>query len=308
MANTFDYIQVTDKNLSAKDAVFDAVVVANYGDPGLDEDYHADILSRFVICKLESCNRTLTADRFKNMLVVVKRPELLWINYQGGFLNDPLNQRRTDAAMNSNIGLASNYTANAIGRINNPYALGEKLKIKLIKNEDGPAYVRNQDPFFFSECAVWDAGITSSQYYGAWHTQGLNSNPYIGSINGSNNLRLKTLTPNGGGNYTVVVNKVQYEAFSLTLFPEKANSLVNLFQNTSSFDYYYNANGGYVFSSTFSVPLNFMKFEDMNVGGKARTVTTNCIPLVVATPNTFTVPKSRNSGTVNYTPTYIEKA
>lgn len=309
MANTFDYVQVTDKNLQSKDAVFDAVVVANYGDPGLDEDYHADILSRFVICKLESTNRTLTTDRFKNMLIVVKRPETLWIDYQGGFLNEPINQRRVDKSLNSNVGLASNYTVNAIPTINYPYKLGDSLKVKLIKNEAGPAYVRKQDTLFTSECKIYDPAISSSVYYGSWHTQGLNSSPYISNNNGANNLRLKTIAAEDSlGNYTVAINKTQYEAFALTLFPDKANSLISLFQNSSSFDYFYDANGGYVFSRNFSVNLNFAKYEDMNVMGRARIATADCMPLIVSAPQTFTAPKSRSSGTVNYTPTYITKA
>jgi hypothetical protein len=308
MDNIFDYIQVTDKNLKAKDAIFDAVVVSNYGDPGLDEDYHADILSRYVICKIESSNRTLTSDRYKNMIVLVKRPRSLWIDYNGGFLNAPINQQRVDSNLNSNIGLASNYSVNAIPRMNDPYKLGEKLKIKLIKEDSGPSFVSNQDYFFSSECPIWDVNISSSMYYGSWHTQGLNSDPYITANNGANNLRMKTIVPASEGGYTMTLNKIQYEAFSLTIFPKKANSLVSLFSNASDFNYYYNANGGYVFSETFSINLNFLKYEDMNVGNKARTNTTNCMPLIVAAPQTFTVPKSRNSGTVNYTPTYIEKS
>ena len=131
---TLTYINTTDKNLQSKDAVFDATVVANYGDPGLSEDYHADLLSRYVICKLESSNRTLTSDKYKNMIVVVKRPESLWINYQGGFLSNPTAQKRVDYDLNTNVGSAANYSTNTIPAINYPYQLGEKIKIKLIKN------------------------------------------------------------------------------------------------------------------------------------------------------------------------------
>ena len=309
MANTFDYIKVTDKNLQSKDAVFDAAVVANYGDPGLDEDYHADILSKYVICKLESSNRTLSFDRYKNMLVVVKRPESLWINYQGGFINNPANQQRVDASLNTNVGIASNYSSNNIPRINSPYKLGEKIKIKLIKNE--PYYFTTEsNAFFSSACNVWNSSSAAIGYYQGWHNQGLNSNPYIVNNNGANNLEIKTITQNALNPYfySIVLNKIQYEAFLLNSFPQKAASLVSLFNGSSSFSYYYNANGGYAYSKNFFLPLNFVKYEDLNIGEKARTQTTNCIPLIVSTPNTFTVPKSRNSGTVNYTPTYIQKS
>lgn len=306
MANTFDYIRVTDKNLQAKDAIFDATVVANYGDPGLDEDCHFDILSRFVICKLESSNRTLTADRYKNMIVVVKRPEKLWINYEGGYALNSADQKRSDQSLNTNVGSASNFSVNAIPRMNYPYKLGDKIKVKLIKGN--PEHqLSADDPFFQSECPLWDDARASTKYYQNWHTEGLNSNPYIAGNNGEWNLRMKTITPVNSANdrYVIVLNKIQYEAFSLTLFPEKAASLISLFSNSSGFTYYYNTNGGYVYASTFSVPLNFVKFEDMNVEGRDRTVTTNCIPLIVASPITFTQPKSRQSGTINYTPTYI---
>ena len=307
--NTFTYIQVTDKNLSEKDAVFDATVVANYGDPGLDEDYHADILSRYVICKLESSNRTLTSDRYKNMLIVVQRPSALWINYQGGFLNDPVNQQRVDAQLNANVGAAGSYSANAIPRMNLPYNLGDKIKVKLIKSES-PSYLLNQDNFFVSQCNVWDNSVPNSTFYQSWHTQGLNSNNYIVNSNGAANLRMKTLSPTDNTNtyYSIVINKIQYEAFSLTLFSSAAASLVSLFSNQSRFSYYYDANGGYAFSQNFTLDLNFVKYEDINVDGRARTSITNCIPLIVTSPETFTIPQTRQSGTINYVPTYIQKS
>jgi len=309
MVNTFSYIKVTNKNLGAKDAIFDATVVANYGDPGLDEDYHADILSRFVICKLESCNRTLTSDRYKNMLIVVKRPQNLWISYQGGFLSNPAKQKRVDSELNSNMGAAASYSASAIPKMNNPYKLGDKIKVKLIK--DGPPhFVADKDNFFYSECSLWDASNVDIKYYRTWHNQGLNSNNYIVRNNGTYNLRMKTIAPTNDTHtiYCATINKIQYEAFSLSLFPEKANSLISLFSNASGFRFYYLANGGYAFQNQFSIPLNFAKYEDLNLEQRSRTYVTNCIPLIVAAPNTFTVPKSRASGTINYTPTYIMRS
>ena len=70
--------------------------------------------------------------------------------------------------------------------------------------------------------------------------------------------------------------------------------------------YYYKGNGGYVFSKTFWLGLNSLfAYEDINIGGKARIPTNTCLPLVVTSPNTFTVPQTRAIGTVNYSPTYI---
>ena len=306
---TLTYIQTTDKNLESKDAVFDATVIANYGDPGLQEDYQADLLSRYVICKLESSNRTLTADKYKNMIVVVKRPETLWINYQGGFQNNPSIQQRVDYDLNTNVGSAANYSTNTIPAINYPYQLGEKIKIKLIKNS-GFNYLLNNDSFFNSQCDVWDSNSAAVGYYQGWHNQGLNSNSYIVNSNGANALEVKTITPTDISNtsYSINLNKLQYEAFLLTLFPDQASSLVSLFNGVSNFSFYYNDNGGYAYHNNSTLPFNFVKFEDMNLGGKARIANTSCMPLIVAAPVSFTVPQSRDAGTVNYSPTYITKS
>ena len=308
-SNTFDNITLTDKNLDSSDAVFDATVVANYGDPGLTEDYHADFLSRYVICKLESSNRALTTDKAKNMVIVVKRPKTLWINYDGGFLNNPANQRRVDDNLNANVGSAANYSTSVIPAINIPYSLGSRIKVKLIKDENY-SYLTQKDSFFASRCNVWDASSSAIGYYQGWHNQGLNSNPYVSQKNGASNIQIKTIFPTDATNtfYTIALNKTQYEAFSLTMYPEQAASLIALFSNTSAFKYYYKGNGGYSYQNDFVLNLNFLKYEDMNTDNRARTNTTNCIPLIVATPNTFTVPAVRSAGTVNYTPTYFTKA
>ena len=42
---TLQYLTTTNNNTHRKDKIYDATVVANYGDPGLQEDYFADILS-----------------------------------------------------------------------------------------------------------------------------------------------------------------------------------------------------------------------------------------------------------------------
>ena len=42
---TLSFLSTTNNNTHRKDKIYDATVVANYGDPGLQEDYFADILS-----------------------------------------------------------------------------------------------------------------------------------------------------------------------------------------------------------------------------------------------------------------------
>ena len=122
---------VTVQNRNSE--IVTARVVANYGDPGITEDKHFDILSRFVIVMLESCDRMPTLHLHKTMFAVVLRPLHLWVNVDGGVASNVINQRRSDAMGNINIGSVHNYSLNNIPKINNPYKIGETLKIKKIK-------------------------------------------------------------------------------------------------------------------------------------------------------------------------------
>jgi hypothetical protein len=314
-SQTSQNMYITNANTIDPNAILSATVVANYGDPGLTEDYHADILSRYVICMIESSNRTLTNSKYQNMLVVVRRPQSLWINYQGGFINNPNSQVRIDANLNSNTGPAGNYSSSSIGQINSPYSLGQKIQIKLIKNPAG-LYLTQGNAFFQSACSLWGGSINN--YQGS-QNQGLNNSytSYIIDNNGQTNLQLKTIAPFNSPNpnltyininqnyYYVTLNKIQYEAFILYLYGinnTTASSFVNLFRGSASNAYYF-INGGYVFSNNFYIYLNSCLYEDINTNLN-RQVSSSCIPLIVATPNTFTVPQTRNLGTVNYTPTY----
>lgn len=305
-SQTFSEIKKTKNNYDKDTNVFDAVVLANYGDPGLEEDYHADILSRYLICMLESTNRVLTYEKWKTMIVVVKRPEHLWIKYDGGFVNDITRQRRVDSNLNSNLGPASSYTSDNIPKINFPYRIGEKIKIKKIDKQN----------IFQSECPENIYRIYPD--YGTWHTQGSGLIDY-GPIESYRSLmRYKTIYPiqnstSTSYSYNFYFTKTQYEAMVLSLHNNL--SLKSLFfPGPPENSYYYRGNGGYYFAPNnplFSPPievsdlLNVVEYEDMNVGGKYRVSSNSCIPLVVTTPNSFSVPKTRQTSTINYSPTYV---
>jgi len=307
---TVSYIATSNRNDHQEDALIDATVIANYGDPGLTEDYQFDILSRYVICMIESSNRVLTNNRYNNMIVIVQRPPALWINYQGGIAASTSAQQRVDANLNVAIGQAGNFSSSNIAPINVPYNMGDTIKIKLLKDSNYLSLL-TANTFFQSVDTRW---TTLQQSYGTWHTQGA-AIPYISQqSNGSNSLRVKTITPYGSGTqnpnsnnsfFYFCLNKAQYEAFVLNQYPNQTNSLVNLFTNKSNFAAYYSQNGGYAYQqqTTFNFPI--VMYEDVNIGLKARTSVTNCIPLIVTSPSNFTVPSARASGTVNYNPTYV---
>ena len=294
------------KTLRNRDSeIMEARVIANYGDPGLDEDYHFDLLSKYVIVMIESVQRVLTSDKHTHMLAVVKRPENLWIQT----VNDPngnvTNQRRMDFKQNVNIGLADAYSVKGINRISPAYAMGESIRIRKLSQ---PISIFGTEQFFYSAFTTWDE---TSWGYNQWHSEG-STLPGFNTSEVKNVLRHKTLerdiTIADPHTFRTALYNRQYEAFMLTLNHSDeglAQGMTALFDGSwNGNGAVYTANGGYCFHDKDHITLSAVGFEDINVGQKARVATNECIPLVVTTPNTFPVPSIRQLGTIQYTPTY----
>jgi hypothetical protein len=290
---SLEEIRKTQKNLHSE--ILEARVIANYGDPGLDEDYHFDILSRYVIVMIESSDRVLTVNKWASMLAVVKRPEILWIDAVNGKSQDATSQQRSDFENNINVGSSQGYSVNSIPRINNPYKLGDIIKIKKLNSLASI----NTSVFGMDE---------SNVSYGSWHTQGISSS-YFSSI-GDSGLLLKTISllDASSNSYNFTLTKYQYEAMSLYINSgdsSKTTKLMQIFSGSwAGPKYIYLANGGYLFKSLSSIPLYGCFYEDTNSDNKQRTSNDSCVPLVVTTPNSFPTPKTRSVGTISYSPSY----
>lgn len=282
--------------------ILEAKIIANYGDPGLDEDYHFDLLSRYVVVMIASYQRVLTSDKYEKMIAIVRRPETLWVSAASTPDNNPTNQVRQDASQNTSQGIAGSFSSNGISRIYPAYSFGETIRIR--KTHDT---IQPPNSFFYSAFTKWDSSTWS---YGGWHSDG-STLPYFKSDDMKSNLRQKTINPIAAGShyYQGFMHKMHYEAFALSINQgdsAMANGLASIFDSTwGGNPAVYNANGGYVFGNggTF-VLLNTLAYEDMNLGHKARVSSNDCIPLVVTTPNTFPAPSSRSIGTIIYNPTY----
>lgn len=281
--------------------ILEARVIANYGDPGLDEDYHFDILSRYVVVMIESCQRIVTNDKYSGMIALVRRPQHLWVEASSTPNGNATSQQRKDANENVSVGLAGSFSTNGISRIYPAYSFGETIRIrKLAVNVQPP-----DDPFFYSKFSLWNSNTWG---YADWHTDG-STLPYFTSDAMKNNLQQKTITPTDFANYYAgILNKFQYEAFILYLAQGNSalsNGMTSIFNHTwNGNPAVYSANGGYLFNDRASVTLNTLAYEDINVGNKARVASNECIPLVVTTPNSFPIPSARAIGTIAYNPTY----
>jgi hypothetical protein len=292
-----------------KDKIKVARVIANYGDPGLDEDSHFDILSRYVIAMLESCDRVLTHDRWIKMLIVVKRPDNLWIQRAGDSNANLTSIQRVDSQGNVNVGSASNYSVKGISRINKPYTLGESIRVRKSLTPS----TTTTEPTFFQ--AGFDNTFWTSDYkfYNPWHSDGSTLPYFANQPNRISYLRNKTITPVSSdtthSQYLFTLHKLQYEAAILTMYPSLVNSLTTIFNGSwVGASQVYSAHGGYLFQSqdydNCSQIIASCEYEDINVGQKQRVPSAECIPLIVTTPNSFPTPKVRSVGTINYNPSY----
>jgi hypothetical protein len=295
--------------------IITATVIANYGDPGLNEDYHCDILSRYIICIINSPNRLITADTYKNGLsfVAVKRPENLWINYQGGYQNNVATQKRVDANSNSNTGPAINYSINQIPPINYPYQLGEQITLKKLDKIISLNGTDDSKNFFNTECTenIDPDDIGDNKIFYQKGQDGGFSDSYISSFN----LKpIKTINNVGltDGFFNIALSKVQYEAAMLNISSDYRTQLVNLFEGYPTYPSFKDYCGGYLFygkAPQYQAVFNTVQYEDLNAGPerKERISISNCVPAIITTPNTFSVPTQRSTATINYTPTYITK-
>jgi hypothetical protein len=287
--------------VNSKSDVLDAKVVANYGDPGLDEDYHFDVLSRYVIVMIESAYRVPTVDKWSKMFAIVQRPQHLWINLEEGKAPSPNSQKRSDALGNVSVGLAGGFSIAGIPRVNFPYQVGELIKIKKLAQP-----LKLGDSFFNSE------GFTETpDSYGVWHTEGSTLPYFAGNQARIDELQRKTIYQPNASNplqFAYTLYKYQYEAFMLSLAasnPPMTTHLTQIFDNTLTNDSaIYKAHGGYLFKDLQYINMLAVEYEDINVGNKQRLSSNECMPLIVATPNTFPTPKVRSVGTVSYNPTY----
>src|ERR1017187_8276693 len=159
---------------NSKSNILTAKVIANWGDPGLQEDFGFDILSRLLIVMLESTDRIPTSDKWMGMLAAVLRPKTLWIDAVGGQAANPTDQQRADQLGNTNIGVGGNFSVNAISTINQSYQIGEIIHIQKL-TKPWLLNQQTQDKIFQS---VFINPPAQPWNYGPYYSAG-SSIPYI---------------------------------------------------------------------------------------------------------------------------------
>ena len=288
---------------NSKSDILTAKVIGNNLDPGLTNTILFDVLSRFIIVAIESVDRLPTNDKWQNTIVAVRRPQSLWITASNGYQSNPTNQQRSDFYGNTNTGLPSSPSVNAIGTITPSYSIGETIQIRKL-SKSLQLNSSEQDSIFNS---VFPS-ITNNIYDAPDNSGAVL--PYIQNNKAQSYLKLLCLNAAGNNFYYPVLNKYQYEAFSLLQNinnPNTTNLLIQIFGGSyNGNSQVYNVNGGYIFSQSQLINIPVIDYEDMNIGNKQRSGDTGCIPLVVTTPNSFPVPQIRSTSTFVYTPMIVQ--
>ncbi len=299
------------KSVTNKESdIFEARVIANYGDPGLQEDFAFDILSRYLIVAIEPSSRVPTTNKWHEMLAIVARPRPLWIDADGGRANSYTSQRRSDYFGNISAGAAGSFSTDGIPPIDKPYRMGETIKIKRLPNSlkfsntDG-----SRNEIFQSVFSISDG--QGYYFYNDWHNEGAMLPYFIGQQSRIDPLRYQTIfNPNFSEpfSYAMTLYKYQYEAFLLTLIqnePLLTAYVQKMFANENpSTNAEYSAHGGYLFKENTYTNFFSVDFEDLNIDNKQRTSVNECLPTIVTSPFSFPTPRVREIGTINYSPTY----
>lgn len=311
MANSITESRRSNTNNTSN--LVEARIISNFGDPGLTETYFFDILSTFLIVMIESIDRVPCYNNMGgNLFAICARPSNLWIN-AGPITNNPTNQTRTDSFGNVCQGQPGQFSINGIAGINQPYQLGEKIKMRKLSQ---PYTFNPSSDYFASDIDGFSQGIT--QYSTIYSNNNpATTLPYIqnaqNGLLGVNTIPLVQIQNQPIGTYAYFIQKYMYEAFILnynqTYNSQNVVGLTSLFAGNgiNGNNSIYSFNGGYLFNNNnYTNNLWSVNYEDVNFGNKMRISENDCAPLIVAVPSTWPTPAIRAIGNVSYNPSYSQ--
>jgi hypothetical protein len=237
--------------------IITARIVANYGDPGLTEQYMFDILSRFLIVMLTPDGRVPQYNSSPVMFTIVKRPKHLWIDVDGGIKDALSSQRRSDYNGNISKGDPDNLSLDNIPQINRPYDLGETIKCKKLDKT-----INFEDTFFSS---LYDAQTYLNDAAKNKYNENYLKKDPVGSATNSANVSLNST------NYNSVRIYPLYDAAGVRDFKIRGVSYVDGFHETidtasyptasNSGDPIYTINRTYDITRQYGIGLNKYTFE-----------------------------------------------
>jgi len=318
-------------NKSKENKVLKAKIIGLWGDPGLSEYFHYDILSRFLIVQIEPFEECVTNVRKTQMIHLVLRPKSLWIRVQNGanpagtirrdFFGNLNHQNITGAGSatpnlfnNSNNGLhEARYLAENIQPISPSYKIGDEITIAKLETSlkpglffenvnifasEDPRAKTPADAFMSNRYRELESGEFPININIAKHFTPVNPNATLGA----GALRIGGLKFANTSNayfraYYKNLKKLTNKEYKLTknFTLQNALSMVNSNNNIKAHKGLF---GGAVADTML---FESITYQDMNIEGRKRLETSSCVPLVVVNPSTFPTPATRNTGGINIT-------
>jgi hypothetical protein len=283
-----------------------AKIVGLWGDPGLSEYHHFDILSRFLIVQIEPFRECVTRNRTSQMLHLVLRPKELWIQSQAGGNNKirrdvwgNINEQNTNPPLDSsNGGLEhARFLAQNIQPITPSYKIGDEILISKIETPlnnggYGTGKARNKNDTYDG------VRVFSSDDSRITTPDAKMSLSYSLLEQSYNNAQIENYFNQSGMKYDCSFYFKAYHKILKTL--AKKTVIGNLganiaFTNTSN-DGLITRLGGI---ASHIINFNAVSFIDANVDKRTRPNASSCVPVVVVNPSTFPTAAQRNIGGIN---------
>lgn len=296
----------TSKSGKKKQTTLRARIIGNFGDPGLTEDVHFDVLSRFLLVQLQGKNGGLdclvNSDNLSGLICAVFRPKDLWIDYVSGSSMANYLRKSYEGQIDQGTAILN------INKINPSYDLGDEItveKLPPINDEKfttlsvgsySPRVAEGSDSVaseslktsFIKPLSSVFAGRASLDY----------STKYENYAKGLKTFKA-SLALGAGGSLVIRVHSSEWRKILVYKDSVKFQKLAtnkDFQQKMQDYKFCWPLN------QTYDIPI--IAYQDLNSAKRKRTGSDSCLPLVVTFPDSFPAAGIRQLGTISYNPSY----
>lgn len=272
-----------------------ARIIGNFGDPGLTEDSHFDLLSRFLIVQIQGKNGGLDCIvnrvNVSGLIFAVFRPKELWIDHVAGTTPADFIRKSSDGQIDQGVAVLN------INKINPAYVVGdeitvEKLPLILGQGADG----QDSFPVVGEEEIRYSRPATLSSVFSGKDSDNYTAK-YENHSSGLKSFKASVIhTPNG------LVIRVRATEWREILELKEKDKFKKLLNNQGFNRVMADPNDFWALGETYDIPV--ISYRDKNTGNRTRTGTDTCLPLVVTSPDSFPQAAVRQLGTISYNPSY----
>ena len=280
-----------------------ARIIGNFGDPGLTEDVHFDVLSRFLLVQLQGKNGGLDClvnpANISGLICAVFRPKDLWIDYVSGSSMANYLRKSYEGQIDQGTAILN------INKINPSYDLGDEITVErlpqindekldgkstqvIVSQGSDSAPSEGLKASFIKPLSSVFAGRASLDY----------SPKYENYAKGLKTFKA-SLALGAGGNLVIRVHSSEWRKILVYKDSVKFQKLAG---NTDFQQKMQDGKFCWALNQTYDIPI--IAYQDLNSAKRTRTGSDSCLPLVVTSPDSFPAAGIRQLGTIAYNPSY----